>query len=831
MATRRTPGTLVGREAECARVADALADDRVVLVTGEPGIGKSTVARAAVAAGGRRLHAGAGFATLADMPYVALRQALREPVAGDPVVVAGRVEAVVGDGVLLLDDLQWVDRATAAVLPLLAGRMPLILTSRDPAAAVAGIPDDTMVRIRLGPLGPADAESLARASGAALTDAGLRRVLARAGGNPLLIAELTRDDRPSPSVERAFARHLDEASPAARRALALLAVAERPLPATALAATEAELLDLGLAVRIGDALAVRHALFADAVLGRTDPAELTALHGEAAQLVTDPAARVLHLARAGRGEDAVDAALASLDAASDARDRIVMLRIAADVTPGGAGLAYRIRAARLAMDLTDAALAVELLSVPLDGPPEAVAYAEAVLAAALTWLGRHEEARAATERARALALDPLGEAAHRLAMDAAIDTANAGDPATALVMLDRAAPALPHVSASSRTAHENLRATFTVLSGGAARIDDLRSGFAEAVAVGLPSTASIAPNVMNIILAVEGPGAADAFASDAIPALRAVGLESARLAGERIQLLVFLGRASEAVILADELLERPAPGQFRGWVQVQRAEALCHLGLLGEAEASIDAARPALADDWTDLGEARTVGAGIAFWSGRLRDAIADAEAALVTPVHYQGNYLLPAIVRAWSQVELGVAPDPLPDAPGSWLRDAAGLEWAALAALARGDEAAAAFDAAAASWGDHHVFRRVVCRWAAGEAARRAGSNDAEARLRDALAEAEERGYAAVAARVRRSLRLAGARVPVERGRDGGAGLLTPREREVLRLVADGHANIEIARRIGLGRPTVTRILSNAMAKLGAESRAQAVTLAERLP
>ena len=54
----------------------------------------------------------------------------------------------------------------------------------------------------------------------------------------------------------------------------------------------------------------------------------------------------------------------------------------------------------------------------------------------------------------------------------------------------------------------------------------------------------------------------------------------------------------------------------------------------------------------------------------------------------------------------------------------------------------------------------------------------------------------------------------------------LTRRERELVALVGQGLTNTEIARRMGLGRPTVARILSNAMAKLGATSRAHAVTL-----
>jgi DNA-binding NarL/FixJ family response regulator len=55
----------------------------------------------------------------------------------------------------------------------------------------------------------------------------------------------------------------------------------------------------------------------------------------------------------------------------------------------------------------------------------------------------------------------------------------------------------------------------------------------------------------------------------------------------------------------------------------------------------------------------------------------------------------------------------------------------------------------------------------------------------------------------------------------------LTVREREVLALVAEGLTNGEIARRLGLGRPTVVRVIRSAQQKLGASSRTQAAALA----
>jgi DNA-binding NarL/FixJ family response regulator len=57
-----------------------------------------------------------------------------------------------------------------------------------------------------------------------------------------------------------------------------------------------------------------------------------------------------------------------------------------------------------------------------------------------------------------------------------------------------------------------------------------------------------------------------------------------------------------------------------------------------------------------------------------------------------------------------------------------------------------------------------------------------------------------------------------------------TPRELEVLRLVAQGRANKEIAAALGVSDETVKTHLSHVMQKLGAQDRAHAVTEAIRL-
>ena len=61
-------------------------------------------------------------------------------------------------------------------------------------------------------------------------------------------------------------------------------------------------------------------------------------------------------------------------------------------------------------------------------------------------------------------------------------------------------------------------------------------------------------------------------------------------------------------------------------------------------------------------------------------------------------------------------------------------------------------------------------------------------------------------------------------------ASLLTPREQDVLRLVAEGLPNKGVATRLGVSEHTVKFHLNSIMGKLNAQSRTEAVTLATRL-
>lgn len=93
---------------------------------------------------------------------------------------------------------------------------------------------------------------------------------------------------------------------------------------------------------------------------------------------------------------------------------------------------------------------------------------------------------------------------------------------------------------------------------------------------------------------------------------------------------------------------------------------------------------------------------------------------------------------------------------------------------------------------------------------------------IRDAI-EAVRRGETLLEPRVQARL------LSALSGGDATLDRLTPREREVLRLIAQGLANQEIAARLFVSEATVKTHINNLFSKLGVRDRAQAVAYAYR--
>jgi LuxR family maltose regulon positive regulatory protein len=150
----------------------------------------------------------------------------------------------------------------------------------------------------------------------------------------------------------------------------------------------------------------------------------------------------------------------------------------------------------------------------------------------------------------------------------------------------------------------------------------------------------------------------------------------------------------------------------------------------------------------------------------------------------------------------------------------------AVAAATGRDSEAADCLeDAADLYHAGNMPFEAACCRRSLAALLVRLGRSEPAARAAHAAVDALRRLGAkrelARAEEVLASL-TPGSRCPSER-----SALLTPREREVLALVADGRGDREIADRLMLSRHTVHRHLSNIRGKLGVSSRSAAVARA----
>ena len=828
---------LIGRVQELDRIVAAIRTDQSVVVVGEAGIGKTTLVRAAGAVAGRAIHEGGGFATLAGRPYLAISRALGHQVTGDPASVAAQVERVVGPDLLFVDDLQWTDPATRQVVGLLVDRILIVACVRDgdsgSAAAVQMLQERGVTVVRVLGLSDSDAMALARRARPEAAEVRLKRVVDLAGGNPLLIEELVGGGQAPSSLERAILGQIDDLSEEERAVLELLAIAGRPIPTGAIGAASARLVARDLVREVADGLAVRHGLIAEAIAAMVPDERCVVLHARLATIVRDPGDRAHHLAAGGDRAAAFAVAQQALATATDPRMIAELLAIAAETSEDDPSR-WRVKAARQLHAIGRPAEAIALLrEYAVDGSDDVRALAAATLAGSLDHEGENDQAWAVIDACRDLRPGPGSEGALALAIVESVVLVNRGRLHDALAVAELAAAG--PVDPGTRYRLDGHLAAVRLYAGQTADLDPLTRAIDAAIAAGDGGTAAgRAMDLYYMALALRGAAAARTIAFDLAGRLDAIGYQTraTELRAESAQASILAGDLAATVVLVDSMLEEPLGLLSRQRLLYNRGLALGLLGRIDDAERTFVEVEPIASQSFDGRGAVLWCWAEVALWSGRPLRAHELAEASLAYTAFNDAEYVLPSLLRAWTQVEVGQEPAlDIVTAPFPGLQGAP-HELRGLRALSTGrsSDAVAAFDEAAALWAGFHAPREHICRWAAGEALRQAGDAAAIPRLRSALDGASSIGFEPLAARARRSLRLAGERPPTAARATRAGELLTGREREILVLVARGLTNAEIARRMSLGRPTVARILSNAMLKLGAENRAHAVALAERI-
>jgi DNA-binding CsgD family transcriptional regulator/tetratricopeptide (TPR) repeat protein len=655
-----------------------------------------------------------------------------------------------------------------------------------------------------------------------------------AGGNPLVLEEIAVHGQPSGTTRRSIGWGLHGLTPAARRLAEMLAIADRPVATELAGPATHELLDARVVVERGGHVEIRHALIAESIRENLDPEGRAERHADAAEVLSQPLVVARHLLLAGRPADAAARAAAGLLTDVDLATRAGLLVVLAEASPPDAGLRPWLTAAEVASAISDWDAVVTLLEPTARlGDAEEQVDRDVLLGHALFSLGRHDEARETLARAGRVAVDPDSEAAARVAVERAAFRVNVdGQLAEAITDLSAAQD---HVVPGSpawfrvRAIGESMKVMATL----PADIAFLRLAIEASMAGHAFAAAADLARVVNFALLIwEGAEAALAFDDDLAPRLADAGAVSSalELRAETVQASVLAGRPREAVLRADELLEQPTPLRAAHTAIMYRARALGLLGALDAATSSLVELEPVVSSDFVGRGILLASQAELALWGGQLERAVALADAVTRIPSPINGGYALSEITRAWAHLDAGRAPTPVTGTIDAPTQAGAPLEAEGLQRLHRSDPSAADwFRDAAAAWAGFNAPRAAFCRWAEWEALRRSGDIGAmEERLTTALEAATVSDFEVIAVRIRRSMRRAGLRLPAaERDRVAPRPGLTRREQELLALVGQGLTNAEIARRMGLGRPTVARILSNAMVKLGAGSRTQAVSLA----
>jgi DNA-binding NarL/FixJ family response regulator len=784
---------------------------------------------------------------------------------------------------LLADDVQWADEPSLRFLAYLGARAPelplLILATRRsgedatapaPLAELAALPATAV--LRPGELSEDAVAELAREEldgpGDAELVAECRR---RSGGNPLFARELLRaarerdEDAEAPidlpeTVANLVERRLGAVPAGARavaRALAVLGEAPTAAEVEAVAGLSPEKTAAGLD-RLGAAELLdgsggaefRHPIMREAVLESIPAGELARLRMAAARAVAprDPKRAAAHLIGARPAGPSGEPWAAELlrAAASAARssgggdEATGYLRRALE-EPIGAGRRREtlVELGRLEANAGDPlalerlAEASELARDPVERGRIAMARGDALF---------HLAALEECSRVCREAIEGLGEADRelRLALEAtalnadALRGVNRGRPAELAGEVEAAATpgeraVLTHVVA-------DLAATGAERAGAVAALGRRALG-------GGKLLEEVGPSSPIYIYA--GTALAWAGEHDAVLELTTDGLREARRRGSAIGVSYSAALRSGTALLAGdlalaesdaELVVAELPGADPMAYAVALAwlvEALVERGRVADARAALE--RSGLTGELPELGTIDFLllaRAALARAEGNLDLALAETEDAGRRAT--RARYLNPAAM-AWRSRSAGLlATEGRTDLASERVEDSLSRarHFGAPRAIAIALRARGAIAGGARGIDDLHeaidlldgVSRVEHARAVVelGRAEHGAGRKSARETLYRGMDLAHRAGAHALVEEAMGALRAAGARP--RRPRVTGVDALTPQERRVAQVAAEGAGNREIAEALFLTRRTVEMHLSNAYRKLGIESR-------ERLP
>jgi DNA-binding CsgD family transcriptional regulator len=834
---------LLGRETELATLVDRIAEDRPLVVAGEAGIGKTRLLEAAAAAAGRRAVAIGGMATLAGRSKAALRRLLGPGVDGDAEYLAAEVEGRVGPDVLLADDVQWLDPVTQDVLARLVSRIAVIASVRTGSeaatAALERLSGLGFERLDLGPLDAGVSAELATRARPGLSTGEARRIGERAGGNPFFILELASAGRTVGSDVIVRIR-LADLGPAALESARRLAVLGRPTNLGMLGDGGRELVESGIAVADGDRVAFQHQLFAEQIIEALEPSDLRRIQLELAARTNDAIESARLFLAAGARAEAVAAAQRAESAADNVGDRVEALRLRAAAADDASGPALRLAAAAQLSDIHDYAGAGEMVDGVAAWDAGSAARIAAIRGKVTGILGKVDEAKAilatAIEQATPLVEGGDPDAAETLT-DALASEAQmqawSGDPAAGLAAAEHGVALADRFGLAGARARTLLGYMLVTADRSEEAVVHLRAALEARRRDGDGPGELQALNVL-LLAEMSVSGTTEALETCRVLTARAIELHLYdNWRGYQPYLMFLLdaaGRYREALDVAENLLIAPVHARGAIYGPGYAALACARLGRFEVGRSIIAALEPRRSEDPEVERIYLDTLATIELAQGRPSQALRLFELLVALPQKSESDEMEPRLSAMWARRDLGRDPGAAID-PGSTPRVAGvGPESRGLVEVHAGDydAATAAFDEAAAAWSPFLTWNADRSRWAAAESERLAGRTEsATERLLAAETIALEREARPQLTRIHRSLRLLGVRRGAPRSASG-PDLLTARERELVDLVAAGLNNVEIGRRLGLGRGTVRRLLSSAMAKLGADTRSQAVALVE---